>query len=183
MHWTPADARELLSAHLLKDFLLQEMVAANIEFPSGIDEDEKMLYLVHCCYPNKVPYDRRRLTIKNYEKILKDKCEKWQKKYFAGKDGMARSLFCMQHCINKYLSFYSIRQLYELFGNPAEGNKVLNRYKLKKVCDELYDKPIDYLHYSLPESQRDYFYYYYYKFQEQYSAIRVTSKMKSKEVT
>lgn len=171
--WTPNEAKDMLNWNIIKIFKLKELTQKYFPFLPGMVKSEKCKYIVHKCYPDKVFYDAYISTIHTYENVL-SKNEKWQKKYFSvvnSEEGYVRACICLNYILSKYYNSYSVSDLYYLFSKTSEINKILSKYKLKKACDDLYYHPIDFLHCSLQEENRDDFLYYYYKFADMYKSF------------
>ncbi len=169
LKWTPEDAYILLNWNVLTAFKLDDLIDRYINFIPGMNEKEKCKFLICKCYPSKYHFDTKKNILRIYDDILSSKKAKWNKKFFNGQEGAIRACICMQAAINRYLYGKSIEELYAYFAKYYQGTKFINDVRLKKAYEKLYHLPIDFFHYSLPKSQRNYFLYNYYKFMNYYN--------------
>lgn len=133
-----------------------------IQYPVEYDKEKDYYYLISLLYPARKMniFDK---TIHTYESILANTSVKFPKDYFSGRDGHIRAAFCLQYMINHYVAFHSLNDLYHIFASEA-CYKYLRKYKLMNICRDYFPSPVDYLHFSLPPSQKNSFLYHYYKF-------------------
>lgn len=175
MHWTPYEAKALLTKDIIQKTKLDWLTERYISFPPGLPEEKKCYYIVHLCYPRQVYFNAKEQIISVYEEALKNakpgRRPKFPKQYFEGTDGISRACVCLQTVINKYIYMYvsSIEELYELFGTPTRIMPILEEYCLDGCCKELFDMPVDYLHTTLISSQKDDFLYRFYRFEIEFA--------------
>lgn len=166
-HWDVKQAKISLTWDILQKFALDKIILKYITFPPGIDPKTDMFYLLHLCFPKEVRFDERAHVINIYTKVLNEE-SRFPKDFFEGIKGMGRACICLQHMISRYMVFHSIEELYDMFGDTKYINKVLTKYKLKKASSLLFHLPVDYLHYSLSENQRDEFLHQFYCFEKSF---------------
>ena len=160
--WDPFTFRDFYSKEISEQLKLEPLMKY-IEYPPELDKTVDYFYLSAMIYPEVISFSPDTLILKTYKNILEGKLKKFPKEYLAGSRGMMRAGICLQYMLNNFLSFSTTKDIYEFFSKP-EGLKKLKEYRLAPICAEMFDYPIDYLHESLPEDQKDEFYYHYYKF-------------------
>ena len=93
---------------------------------------------------------------------------KFPKEYMTGINGLVRAGLCLQYMIMTFFAFHSIEEMYDFFADTQKAISALKKYRLYAVYSELFDSPLDFLHCSLPEDQRNDTLYNYYKFVNYY---------------
>lgn len=159
-HWTPLEAGDYLTDQVLESFNVTQYLK-HIKFPPGVGRN-KSGYILSLLYPSFYKFNKREHYISIYNDVLTKK-GKFPKNFFNGYASKERAEVCLQHLINSHLFAPSIEELYELFGKK-EITAILKKYQLLTPCQSLYINPIDYLHETLPTSQKDNFLYHYYSF-------------------
>lgn len=101
-----------------------------------------------------------------YQKIVDKGNElyKFPKEYLNETEGHVRAGICLQYAIKEFFSFKDIVDLYVLFADKKEALNRLDEYKLSSACTDLYASPLDFLHHSLPVSQKDDLLYSYLRY-------------------
>lgn len=163
LQWTPIEARDYLTEDVIKRLKLDKLIK-KVKFPGELNPHTDYFYITHLLYPNVVKFNERELILKTYKEVLAGKLYKFPKEYLDGAKGVMRICVCFQYMIAQYLSFSSIKEIYEFFTTPA-GSKALKKYRLYPVCIDKFEFQIDFLHQSLPNVQKDEFWYNYYRFQ------------------
>lgn len=177
LNWSPNDIYHNLNYEIIKDMKLEKMLEY-IKFPIELDKKKDLFYIAILLYPRYFNITRLELTINYYKEILEGKKVKFPKEYFSGQMGCVRAQACFQYIITHHLSFNTIDEMYEHFSS-SEGIKTLKKYKLGSLCTELFDSPLDFLHLSLPENERNYYIYNHKKF---IVSQRHYKKLKTREV-
>lgn len=162
LKWDPFTFRDFYSKEISIQLKLEPLMKY-IEFPPELDKTVDYYYLSAMIYPDIISFTPDTLILKTYKNILDGKLKKFPKEYLSGSRGMMRAGICLQYMLNNFMSFSTTKDIYEFFSKP-DGIKALKEYRLAPICAEMFDYPIDYIHESLPESQKDEFYYHYYKF-------------------
>lgn len=161
--WTPDEAIDLLTWDTIKQLKL-ESVIKYIKFPPEMDEKDNAYIIKSKLYPHIIKLDDKEITLKVYKRILSKDLYKFPKEYLsADRIGKTRAMVCMQYMLSQFTSFSDAQEMYKFFATSG-GSKLLKKYRLNVVCAALFDYPIDYLHYSLPEDARDEFWYRFYRF-------------------
>ena len=170
LRWDPQDMKD----HFTKEIAIQmklEQLMKYIDFPPELNRDTDYYYLATYLYPNSVKIDIKELVLRTYKDVLSGNLCKFPKEYLSGTQGMMRAGICLQYMINQHLTFHTVKDMYKYFSEPT-GAKILKEYRLNNICNEIYEHPIDYLHESLPERQKDEFWYHYYRFKV-YNALQL----------
>lgn len=160
--WDPEDMKN----HFTKEVAIQmklEPLMKYIEFPPELDKETDYYYLATFLYPNIIRIDIKELVLRTYKNVLSGKLCKFPKEYLSGTQGMMRAGICLQYMLNQNYTFHTIQDMYKFFSEPA-GSRALKEFRLNNICNEIYEHPIDYLHESLPNAQKDEFWYHYYRF-------------------
>lgn len=160
MGWTPEQTAANISEDILKHLHLNGLVSQRIKFPAELTPMNNLHYLVHLMYPDEFPYDARAAVENYYDKVISGEIPRFQKGFFAteNNEGLERACICFARMLQLARPFSSIREMYNFF-SKGDCKKLINEYKLTSACRDLFQFPLDFLHYSLPEEQRDYFYY------------------------
>lgn len=174
LRWTPRMMVDSFNGEVIKDMKLDSVIQTlNREFPVQLDKKRDYYWYAHLLYPKEIPLTDDDLTIKAYKDVLNGKAKRLQKGFLEGDEGEGRIRLCLQYYLST-LGINSIRGLYYDFS--IRGNKILTQAGLNTARRNHYDHPIDFLHVSLAEDQRDEFFYRYYKFK----ALNQRSKQKEK---
>lgn len=160
--WKPHEALSHFTYEVALKLRLEDVIKY-IDFPSELDEKTDMFYVVHLLYPKIITYNKRDAIIRTYKKVLNKELHKFPKEFFDGAHGMERASVCLLYMIQQYMPFEKITDIYELFSTSKVLHE-LKKYRLSTVCKEKFEHPVDYLHESLPESQKDELWYQFYRF-------------------
>lgn len=136
-----------------------------IKFPSELTKDNTE-YIVYLIYPKEVPYDFAKYVIQTYNKVLNGEI-RYPREYMYGNKGLVRAGICLQYAIKNSKVFHSVEEMYRFFCSP-EGFTFLREKKLHQLYKSFYDSPLQYLHYSLPDSLKNELYFNYYTFLDNY---------------
>ncbi len=142
-----------------------------IKFPVELDKKTDLFYLIHRMYPRKVPYSSRDVSVKIYKEYIEGIRPKLPRGFFDGPEGMRRSHYCFIFFVTRYMKFKCVRDMYEFFAS-ADGSKMISKMKLTIPLDNFYYTPVEFLHDSLPDDQKDSFFYNYYGFRSLYGNKR-----------
>ena len=156
--WTPEQIRANIDEEILKKMKLDGIVRQRIQFPMELDPMQNLQYLVHRMYPERYTYNARQAIEEYYDRVLSGDVKRFKKGFFTSKDGTERAQICFRRMLQMIGPFEKVEQIYDLFAS-TEGNRVLAKYKLHSAGRDLYPFPIDFLHYSLPEQERNELYY------------------------
>jgi len=153
LEWTPEQVRANMDEAVLKKLHLDSLVSQRLEYPDELAPMENLEYV--CCrmYPHLFHYNRERAVEGYYEKVLRQDISRVRKSFFTGEGGSERLSICLRYVINRACSFTSKREMYEFFAGKG-GRVLLNKYKLLRSCAQFYKDPLEFLHYSLNETDR-----------------------------
>lgn len=162
LEWTPTDANRFFSQSVAEGMKLTPLLAY-IDFPSEITEEHGQLtYILYLLYPKQIHYDFREQVIEIYQEVLLGK-RKYPRDYMYGHKGLLRAEICLQYVLNKEMIFNSKESLYGFFVSDSIY-AFLKEKKLYQLYRGFFDKPLDYLHESLPDGVRCEFLYQFYTF-------------------
>ena len=133
-----------------------------IEYPTEYDKTKDFFFLASLLFKDKALGFKDK-TIHTYECILNGSLAKYPKDYFVGSDGIVRASICLQYLITQEIMWTDINDLYYIFASDT-GYDLLKQYRLWNACREVFDTPVDYIHFTLPKEQRDPLFYRYYRF-------------------
>lgn len=163
LEWDQEQIKCNISPGVLKMLKLDGIVRQRIRFPVELEAMENLQYLVHRMYPDRYLYNQRQAIETYYDSVLAGEIKRFKKGFFTEDNGEYRAGICLQRMLQMIGQFSNIREIYDLFAG-TEGRKILSRYKLSSAARDLYELPIDFLHFSLPSGNRDEFYYEYLRF-------------------
>lgn len=190
-----AQAKRLLDRELLDQFHLLFYIDKYIEATSVIPPEEKINFIVNCCYHTE-PKDNIAYVIQTYSKLINNEVA-MPKSFFKSGPGLIHASVCLQFAIEEFMVregynryFVDIPSLYYFFGNdkrsiPLQKRELWSVYKeqypqvsLQNFLKEsrlydpsklFYNSPLDFLHNSLSKNQKNNFLYNYIKFQKVYT--------------
>lgn len=169
LKWSPAQAYSMLSAEIIKQMHLTPLLTHIHSFPVELNRKSDLWYIVHRIYPHVVPLNQRLLITSLMSRIIENKTAKFPEDYFFSDDGDIKACVCLQYVLEQYLIFKDIADMYKFFSDTTLANKSLQQYSLLNVYKIFYETPLDYLHASLPDSQKDDFLYHYYTFTNKFN--------------
>lgn len=175
MRWKPKDIGVALNKDILKMMRL-DILMKHIQFSTEAEGKDDYMYLAHLLYPKEIPYNLADVTLSVYKKVLSREIAIFPKKYLQGDRAEDRIKICFRYVLREHMIFHSVQEIYDFFSSP-KGMKTLSEYLLLAPCNALYDSPIDLLHDTLSDLQKNEFYYQYYKFKSVYrKTIRESKK-------
>ena len=154
--WTPEDVRDNTDMSVLDIMKLRPLLKF-ITFPPEADDRLLFLYIASMLYPERIRYGEKEAVISIYKRINSkgpDRILKYPKEFFSGLSGKRRLKMCFGYMLENFLPVTRIEVLYQIFGG-AKGVRYLKRYKLMSACQNMYDSPLEMLHDTLSEEQRD----------------------------
>lgn len=161
LRWPKDAVGEKMNKKIMEKLHLQTLMKY-IDYPIEYDKETDYYYLAALIFASK-SLNMRERTIHTYERILSKEQTKYPKDYFVGSDGIVRAGLCLQYMINHYIMCQSINDLYYIFATER-GYAYLREYKLLHACREIFETPVDFLHFVLPKTQKNEFYHMFYKF-------------------
>ena len=164
MGWSPEQVRCNIDQEILVRLKIDSLVRQRIRFPVELEPLENLQYLVHRMYPERYSYNQRQAIEAYYSRILDGEIKRFKKGFFTEQDGAYRAGVCLQRMLQMIGQFKDVREIYDLFSG-TEGRKLLSKYKLNSAARDLYEFPVDFLHYSLPDQLRDDLYYHKIRFE------------------
>lgn len=156
LKWTPHYSYNHFDKEIAAFMKLDVMIQKYIAFPLELDSIHYYKYVISCLYPTLFPYHMEKHVINCYEKILSGQILGFKKCFFTGDTGEHRARICLNYVLLHICpkQFSSTADMYYLFESSG-GNKFLKQYKLFSAGRNLFEFPLDYLHYSLPEGKRE----------------------------
>lgn len=161
--WTPEMVRDYTTPELMNILHLRKPLN-RIEFPPELDKRTDLFYLAWMMYPDTIHINQKQLVLRVYEKVRQGIVMKFPKNFFSEANGLLNANICLQYAINRDLVFKNIQELYEYFSDRLQAVAFLKECKLYAPCCEFYEYPIDYLHHSLPDAERNSLYYHFGRF-------------------
>lgn len=178
LRWTPEEAMNLLTSDIIEK-LRFDRVAKYVIYPADInrsdDKREGYPWMIHRAFPNDTKYDMREQLLKVYEQVRSGKLDQFPRYMFRGEDRDKKLAILLSDYLAKHVPSSSVEDLYRLFANPTDGNRILRRAKLFYAYKKFYESPLLYLHLSLGD-EADSFYFNFYQYME---AVRIVSERRS----
>ena len=171
LHWTPEMARDYMNSELIKLLHLQRPVI-KLDFPPELDETKDFFYIAQAVYPKRIRYSQKKIVLSVYQKVAEKLQPKYPKNFFSGTRGLTNACICLQFAMNQNLVIESVEELYRKFSDKSWATAFLKDVRLYTPFLENYQYPIDFLHDSLPETQKSDFFYHFYRFQTDYAVAR-----------
>lgn len=168
--------------NLNKDVMVQmhlQPLMKYVDYPLEYDKDKDYYYLVSLMFKEK-SLGLKEKTIHTYESILNGKLSKYPKDYFVGSDGVVRAAICLQYLITQEIVWSDINELYWIFASDR-GYELLKKYKLLNACREIFETPVDFVHFAIPNGQKDPFLFRYYKFKYMREMVNENGRKKKAE--
>lgn len=163
MKWSPEDAAVYLDYNFIVKMKLDKLLP-KITFPKELDPKVDMVYIVSLLYPDKVVIDAKQKILLVYKKVLRGDSLRLPKSFTIEPEGIFNACICLQYVLEQNYMFNSIEEMYQMF-TTTEASRLLKKYRLQNVQKELFLSPLDYLHESLPEDQKDEILYHKYALQ------------------
>lgn len=176
--WTPDEIVRNTDADFLEKLGLTALFSM-LPFPPELDPKVDFYYIGHILYPDIMPYDKKAMTLRVYEKVLSREIMKFPKRFFDGGAGRISLQICLQAAISSNLNFSSIEELYRYFAS-ARAMKFLQDMKILVPCLEAYGSPLNLLHDTLSEGNRSELYYRFYLFADSFVKQKNILKKKLK---
>ncbi len=168
-------AASVLTYEILRQFKLEFYIKKYVEIPSLIPTEERISFIVQAAFSDK-QRENSSYMLETYSKVIHNKVG-MPKSFFKTGIGYIRASQCLQLAIEEFMLtdkydkyFVSVNDLYKFFSNidgkeqDATVNDFLYDAHLKDPCNQFYNHPIDFLHMSLSNNQKNNFIYNYYKF-------------------
>lgn len=163
LRWDPFTLRDQLNMRIMQKLKLKLLIKY-IPFPPELNPKTDLFYIVWKIYPKTIHFSETDLILKIYTQVLSGELQRFPKEFFTGIYGMVRARVCLQYLIEQYMTVNDIEELYRIFASK-QGTTLLKKYKLFSVCESSFDNPVEFLHYSLPQQQKDDFLDSFYQFQ------------------
>ncbi|WP_139492557.1 hypothetical protein [Brevibacillus dissolubilis] len=141
MHWTPEQARDLMTYEDAKDlklFLLNEYIEPPIEAKMT-----DVYYMVDYAYPYLPRPSEKEKVLWVYREVLEGKRRHFPQNYFQSLKGEERARICFDHLCHDILKIRDKRNIPAIFSKTDQAHQILRKYKLKILIDSLYFSPFD----------------------------------------
>lgn len=163
LKWTPQQVCQYLDWKVINCMKLESLMKY-IQFPPEMSVRDDIFIVKGKLYPKLVPLNQKEITLKVYKRVLEKDLYKFPKEYLSGDTiGRFRATVCFQYMLTQIPPFKDTAEMYKFFAS-SKGPKLLKKFRLNVACVSMFDHPIDFLHESLPERERDEFWYKFYKF-------------------
>lgn len=174
LRWDPIDIRDQMNHEILKTFKLDGLLKY-IQFPEELDRKNDLFYLAWCLYPWTVNYTYEERVYRVYQNVLDGTFSRFPKEYFAGTEGVMRAILCFRYMLDHVYHFSSMDEMYRFFG-AHKSVEAIQKAKLAVVCRDFFGSSLDFLHESLPESQKNTILYTRERFRKEYARIKKALK-------
>ena len=157
----PGRAREYIEKWKL------EKVLEYIRLPPGIRKDNYR-YLFSVIFPGKITYDEDDQTLEVYRRVLEGEIPKYPRNFFVRKGSIKLCVMLMQY-ISTHMIADGPEDLYRIFSDHGEGNRILREAKLYPACRKFFKSPLEFVHTMLTHTkQANPLLYNYYSFKTAY---------------
>lgn len=177
LHLTISEAKTFLTLETLEKLKLKQCIEY-IKFPSGMNEEYRILYILSKCYPTKVKFNAKKWIYSIYKKVLDQKMasgkrDPFPKGFFTGEFGYYAACVCLNYYISRVHPELTVEELYEMFGNDKIIKAEMRKYQLQIPFSDLFDKDgLKYLHYTLGAAQQNETLFRFYKFRIEYERTK-----------
>ena len=157
LNWTAEEICMYTTQKLLDELHLGR-VKKKIEFPPELDpnsERDTAFYLASIIYPDQVHISKEEKVLNVYKKVLSGELRKFPKNFFMNAKNAENIRICLRYAIRENLSFSSVEELYDFFSNESQAVNFLRKVKLYSVYKDFFHTPVQMLHESLAESQKN----------------------------
>ena len=159
--WGPDVIIKSLDKRVIRDLKL-DTVLPYIKIPDEFAGDIDGRFFAHLIYPDRYHYNSDDLTIEIYKRLISGRKKGIPKNFFKDEAGRHRARLCFSYALRNLFTFSSIEEVYETF-YEIKGKSFLSSAMLTGAVEE-FDTPLDLLHESLADTQKDDFLFHYYKF-------------------
>ena len=171
LDWTPQMVRDNLSPRIINALCLQKPLS-RIEFPPELNKNVDLFYLAWIMYPETIHINKKDIVLRCYENVRLGRISKFPKNFFSEASGISNASICLQYAINRKLKFRNVKELYEMFAKKEKIVPFLKENQLYAPCCEFYEHPIDFLHASLPEKDKNELCYNFERFKTEYESAK-----------
>lgn len=171
LRWTPKEMASKFNSEVIAKMKLNKIVSY-VVFPPEADKTRDYFVYAHKLYPDKIPMNLYTLTVLTYNKVHQKHLVKFPKGFFDDNLGRTRALLCMNYALSRDGNFSSKKELYKAF-TETTGAQFIQRHRLDLARRLSWEYPIDYVHESLSQNDKDEMWYHYYKFK---AIMRQTQK-------
>lgn len=151
LHWTPKEAMECMTPYIASRMHMEKLMTY-ITLPIGVSEEDYD-YAVHLAFPDETRYDVERKVIEHYKQLINGTKTKFPKNYFSKASGgifRARVLLVYAIATNLSVEEGDMLELFRIFADTTQANKLLKDWKLLNTCRTLYNRsPLKYLYDSI----------------------------------
>jgi len=168
LHWTPEMALKNMTVSLMNSLYLDRTLT-QIDSPFVRKKPINFRYIFSIAFPKQIRFDIFNETIDAYNRVLH--VEKYShmeeqqpyhfpKYFFTDENGAKRASICLNYAVNRFLGDMPVSERYVFFSDSTNANAFLKQAMIDSVGRHMYDAPLDFYHFSLPEDERDYLLYY-----------------------
>lgn len=171
LKWDWATCEKAIDNDIIKLMKLDKIVKY-LDIPTGYEGHISPRYYAHIVYPSKIKFSLEEFDIG----IYKDVCNgvsNYPKKFFQDEIGYNRALNCLFYAIKTGKSYRSLEHIYSEFS--INGMEILKNNRLLLAAN-LFETPVDFLHETLADDQKDDFLFFYYKFRYMYKKEKSRKK-------
>lgn len=162
LRWSPKEMAAKFNQEVINRLKLNKIVSY-VSFPPEADKKRDYFVYAHKLYPDVIKLDLYTLTILTYNNVHEKHLVKFPKGFFDDNLGRTRALLCMNHALSRDGNFTSKQDLYKAF-TETSGAQFIQRHRLDLARRLSWELPIDYVHESLAQNDRDEMWYHFYRF-------------------
>ena len=188
LDWTPNDVQNHCSKEVI-DLLGLRPAYRALMWPSTYDASGKRVplvdsrsgygYVAALLYPNVIrTLGKQKLWIMEYNAMMSGRGQRaFRVDDFLGNDGYDHARLLLNHYLvnNPDERFENIEDVYKVFSNRKDAEKILRKAKLLIIQQALFKSPLEYLHAALPddgtEAGCDHMSYDFYRFETMLNGV------------
>lgn len=166
--WTPNDVQNHCSKEVIDILGLRPAYRA-LMWPCTYDANGKRVplvdsrsgygYVAALLYPDVIhTLGKQKLWIMEYNAMMSGRGQRaFRVDDFLGNDGHDHAVLLLNHYLtnNPDERFKCADDVYRVFANQKEADKLLKKAKLSIICQALFKSPLEYLHASFPDDGTD----------------------------
>lgn len=180
--WSPYDVQNHCTKEVIDVLGLRSAYRA-LMWPYTYDANGKKIplienrsgygYVAALLYPEVIrTLGKKNIWIMDYNALLSGRGQRaFRVDDFLGNDGIDHARLLLNHYLVNHPDerYKTMDDVYKVFGNKKDAEKILKKAKLLTVSQALFSSPLEYLHMSLPDdgsdSSRDHLSYDFYRFE------------------
>lgn len=160
--WDAEETEDHMTWEIIKATRFDELYKY-LHFPSDIDPRKDLDYMA-CLAFRGHNYNIRKQILRVYRRILNGEEERFPKKIFDGPRGNEKGAILLNEFMSNNIIAHDAEDLYKQFADSAKMNYAFRKAHIYAMAKHLYPTPLDFLHHSLSEEEKDDFLYAFWQY-------------------